>query len=146
MNDLRRQLASLQDALHGARQLDADERAALESVLDDIQQGYQVLHLLEGDLFEIQEEEDERRREWIVDRDVGPIEERPQRMPWLSSGEDDRRFSKSLRATLLIALFLGVVVPLVPMLTLPPTPPSAEFGTSDQGPQVGYFGVFVGQA
>ena len=36
-NDLRRQLASLQDALHGARQLDADERAALESVLDDIQ-------------------------------------------------------------------------------------------------------------
>ena len=37
MNDLQRQLASLHDALHGARHLDADERAALESVLDDIQ-------------------------------------------------------------------------------------------------------------
>jgi len=37
MNDLQRQLASLHDALHRARQLDADERAALESVLDDIQ-------------------------------------------------------------------------------------------------------------
>jgi hypothetical protein len=94
--------------------------AKRQALLDDIQQGYQVLHLLEGDLFEIQEEEDERRREWIVDRDIGPIEERPQRMPWLSSGEDDRRFSKSLRATLLIALFLGVVVPLVPMPQLQP--------------------------
>jgi len=37
MNDLQRQLASLHDALRGARHLDAEERAALESVLDDIQ-------------------------------------------------------------------------------------------------------------
>ena len=89
--------------------------ARRQALLDDIQQGYQVLHLLEGDLFEIQEEEDERRREWIVDRDIGPVEHRPQRMPWLFSGEDDQRFNKSLRATMLIALLLGVIVPLVPM-------------------------------
>ena len=38
MNDLQRQLASLHDALHEARRLDSDERAALETVLDDIQQ------------------------------------------------------------------------------------------------------------
>ena len=37
MNDLQRQLASLHEALRGARQLDADERAALEAVMDDIQ-------------------------------------------------------------------------------------------------------------
>jgi len=37
MNDLQRQLASLHEALRGARQLDADERAALEAVVDDIQ-------------------------------------------------------------------------------------------------------------
>jgi hypothetical protein len=37
MNDLQRQLATLHDALQGARHLEADERAALESVLDDIQ-------------------------------------------------------------------------------------------------------------
>jgi len=89
--------------------------AKRQALLDDIQQGYQVLHLLEGDLFEVQEEEDERRREWLVDRDIGPVEQRAQRMPWLSSGEDDQRFSKSLRATLLIALLAGVIVPLIPM-------------------------------
>jgi predicted component of type VI protein secretion system len=37
MNDLQRQLASLHEALRDARQLDADERAALEAVVDDIQ-------------------------------------------------------------------------------------------------------------
>jgi hypothetical protein len=37
MNDLQRQLATLHDALRGARHLEADERAALESVLNDIQ-------------------------------------------------------------------------------------------------------------
>jgi predicted component of type VI protein secretion system len=37
MNDLQRQLATLHDELRGARHLEADERAALESVLDDIQ-------------------------------------------------------------------------------------------------------------
>jgi hypothetical protein len=88
-----------------------DQRQAL---LDDIKQGHDVLHLLEGDLFEIQEEEDERRREWIVEREVGPIQARPQRMPWSRIGEDDQRFAKSLRATLLVAVLAGVVTPLIP--------------------------------
>jgi len=88
-----------------------DKRQAL---LDDIKQGYQVLHLLEGDLFEIQEEEEERLREWIVEREIGPVDMRPQRMPWLRVGEDDERFRKSLRATLLVAVLAGLIVPLIP--------------------------------
>jgi len=96
-----------------------DKRQAL---LDDIKQGYQVLHLLEGDLFEIQEEEDERLREWIVEREVGPIDARPQRMPWSRLGEDDERFRKALRSTLLAAVVAGLVIPFVPM----PTPEPEE--------------------
>jgi len=49
------------------------------ALLDDIKQGQDVLHLLEGDLFEVQEEEDERRREWVVEREIGPLDERQQR-------------------------------------------------------------------
>jgi len=89
--------------------------AKRHALLTDIQQGYQVLHLLEGDLFEIQEEEEERLREWVVDREIGPIEQRPTRMPWLSSSEDDQRFNKNLRMSLLIAVLVGLIIPLVPM-------------------------------
>jgi hypothetical protein len=86
-----------------------------QALLDDIRHGHEVLHLLEGDLFEVLEEEEEKRREWIIEREAGPIEQRPQRMPWSRLGEDDQRFRKNLSTTLLIALFLGVVVPLIPM-------------------------------
>ncbi|HEX7238603.1 MAG TPA: AgmX/PglI C-terminal domain-containing protein [Gammaproteobacteria bacterium] len=89
--------------------------AKRQALLDEIKQGYNVLHLLEGDLFEVQEEEDERNREWIVEREAGPIEQRPQRMPWSRLGEDDQRFAKSLRTTLLVAVLAGLIVPLVPM-------------------------------
>ena len=71
--------------------------------------------MLEGDLFEIQEEEEERRREWVVEREVGPVDKRPQRMPWSRLGEDDSRFRRSLSTTLLIALLLGVLTPLIPL-------------------------------
>ena len=90
-------------------------RKSGNALLDDIKQGQDVLNLLEGDLFEVQEEEDERRREWIVEREIGPLDERPQRMPWSRLGEDDERFRKNLLATLLIALVAGVVTPLIPM-------------------------------
>jgi outer membrane biosynthesis protein TonB len=86
-----------------------------QALLDDIKQGQDVLNLLEGDLFEVQEEEEERRREWVVEREIGPLNERPQRMPWLRDAEDDTRFRKSLSTMLLIALVLGVVTPLIPL-------------------------------
>jgi hypothetical protein len=86
-----------------------------ETLVEGILQGHQVLNLLEGDLFEIQEEEEERRREWLVEREIGPLDDRPQRMPWLRIGEDDQRFRKNLTTALLVALVFGVVMPLVPM-------------------------------
>jgi outer membrane biosynthesis protein TonB len=86
-----------------------------QALIDDIKQGHDVLHLLEGDLFEIQEEEEERRREWIVEREIELGEDRPQRMPWSRLGEDDSRFRRSLSTTLLIALLAGVLAPLIPL-------------------------------
>ena len=91
-----------------------------QTLLEDIEQGQVVLNLLEGDLFEVQEEQDEKRREWIVEREIGPLDERPQRMPWSRLGEDDERFRKNLLTTLLIALVAGVVTPLIPMPMLEP--------------------------
>ncbi len=96
--------------------------AKRQALLDDIKQGHEVLHLLEGDLFEIQEEEDEKRREWLIEREIGPLDDRPQRMPWSRLGEDDARFRRSAATTLLLALLLGVLIPLIPL----PTPEPEE--------------------
>ncbi|HXW10921.1 MAG TPA: hypothetical protein VD737_09905, partial [Steroidobacteraceae bacterium] len=57
--------------------------------------------LLEDDVFEAQEEEERKRQEWIVEREIGAAANRALIMPWAKGGEDDRRYRKSLISSLL---------------------------------------------
>lgn len=81
------------------------------AVLDEIRQGQEVLDILEGDLSELEEEEERRRLEWVPEREASELPDRPSVMPWTRGGEDDSRFRRSLSASLLAALMLGAVVP-----------------------------------
>ena len=82
--------------------------------------------LIEDELFEVQEEEDRLRREWIVEREITGLHSRPLTMPWTWGGEDDRRFQKSLLGALAVCLLLALIFPLInlPLLSAPEeTPP-----------------------
>ena len=74
------------------------------------------LEKLGEDLYDIRMAEERRKLEWIVERDVSAVPHRTQRMAWARGGEDDRRFRKSLAASMLAAAFLGL---LLPMINLP---------------------------
>jgi hypothetical protein len=77
--------------------------------------------LLEDELFEAQEEEERRRQEWVVEREIQDLHARPLVMPWTWGGEDDRRFQKSLLSTLAVCLLLALIVSLVRLpLVQPP--------------------------
>src|SRR6516164_11324642 len=71
--------------------------------------------LIEDDLFEAQEEEERRRQEWIVEREISGLHSRPLTMPWTFGGEDDRRFQKSLLGTLAVCLLLALLLPFIPL-------------------------------
>lgn len=88
---------------------DVERRRA--AVVEQIKQGQDVLDILEADLFEVELAEEERLREWAIERE---LVERPRVavMPW-SRTEDDRRLTKSMAANLLIALMIGAIVPLI---------------------------------
>jgi hypothetical protein len=82
--------------------------------------------LIEDELFEAQEEEERRRQEWIVEREISGLHSRPLTMPWTWGGEDDRRFQKSLLSALAVCLLLALILPLIRLpLVRPPeeTPP-----------------------
>jgi outer membrane biosynthesis protein TonB len=82
--------------------------------------------LIEDELFEAQEEEERRRQEWIVEREISGLHSRPLTMPWTWGGEDDRRFQKSLLGALAVCLLLALILPLIrlPLLSAPEaTPP-----------------------
>lgn len=83
------------------------------ALLEQIKEGQDVLDILEYDLLEIEEEEEERQGEWVLDREDAEIPARIVVMPWARGGESDRRYRKSLAASLLVALLLGSVIPFI---------------------------------
>ena len=70
---------------------------------------------IEGELDELKREEEEHRREWIIERPMGTLPNRSAIMPWTRGGDDDRRFRRALALSLLLSLLLGVVFPLIPL-------------------------------
>ena len=88
-----------------------DERR--QTILAGIDLEKENFELLDEDLYQIREAEERRKLEWIVDRDISPVPPRVQRMAWARGDEDDKRFYKSLAASLLISLFLGALLPLI---------------------------------
>lgn len=82
-------------------------------LLEGIKEGQDVLDILEDDLLEQQIAQEDRNSEWLIERDFGERAERAIVMPWAHRGEDDQRFRRTLAASLLACLFLGLVIPLI---------------------------------
>jgi hypothetical protein len=97
------------------RLVEIDERR--QAILAAIRRQEVNLEILGEDLYEIRAEEERRKLEWVVEREISPVPRRVQLMAWARGGEDDRRFRKTLAASLLVSLLLGA---LFPMIDLPP--------------------------
>jgi hypothetical protein len=100
-----------------------------QAVLDEINRQQLHADVLEDDLFEAQEEEERRKLEWIIEREIGELPARELIMPWTRRGEDDRRFRKSLAVSLLVCLLLAVIFP---MIDLPLPEPQAQVDLPDR--------------
>ncbi len=83
------------------------------ALIDRIRQQQGYADLMEDVLFEALEEEERRKQEWIIEREISKLPAYKAFMPWTSGGEDDKRFRKSLGTALLLCLIFAVVVPLI---------------------------------
>ena len=78
-------------------------------LLEEMKEQHGETELLEDDAFEAQEEEERRRNEWILEREIETLRSRPSLMSWTRGGEDDQRFRKTLRNVLLVCLLFALV-------------------------------------
>jgi len=85
------------------------------AILDKVGKEEQKLELLGEDLYDIRQEEERRKLEWVVERDISAGPPRVQVMAWSRGGEDDRRFRKALVASLMSSVLLGGMLPLIPL-------------------------------
>jgi hypothetical protein len=86
------------------------------AILAKIAREEETLEILGEDLYQAREEEERRKLEWVVEREIGPVPRRVQLMAWARGGDDDRRFRKALAMSLAVSLLLGA---LLPMINLP---------------------------
>jgi hypothetical protein len=85
------------------------------TILANLDREEENLEILGEDIYYIREAEERRKLEWVVERDISPVPRRVQLMAWARGGEDDRRFRKSLGASLLVGLLLGALIPMIPL-------------------------------
>ena len=84
-----------------------------EALVERIEHEQDGAEFLEDDLLEAQEAEEQRRQEWVIERELDVLPVRALVMPWTRGGEEDQRFRKSLASSLLAALLLIVLHPLI---------------------------------
>jgi len=84
-----------------------------EDLVEQIGGHNQALDCLHYDLQDIIEEEERKKNEWMVERDLEAVPQRVQIMPWARGGQEDQRFRRSLAtsiaASLGIAFLLGTI-------------------------------------
>jgi outer membrane biosynthesis protein TonB len=69
--------------------------------------------MLEDDAFEAQEEDERRRNEWILEREIDALRSQPSMMAWTRGLEDDQRFRKTLSTALLVCLLFALIAPFI---------------------------------
>jgi len=84
-----------------------------QAILAKIAGEEETLDILGEDLYHAREEEERRKLEWVVEREISPVPRRVQAMAWARGGEDDWRFRKALAASLAISLLFGALLPMI---------------------------------
>lgn len=83
--------------------------ARRDSVIEKIESQNQVLDFLDYDLRDAIEREDLRQSEWIAECEFREIPYHNQIMPWSRGAEEDHRFRRTLAASVLVCMLLGLM-------------------------------------
>lgn len=70
------------------------------------------VNILNEKSIELEEYADEVMHEFVIEREMEKIPFHPMVMPWADNEEDERRFRRSLIASLLVAFLLGLLIPM----------------------------------
>jgi|JI10StandDraft_1071094.scaffolds.fasta_scaffold74821_2 hypothetical protein len=95
-----------------AKQLSAVEERR-QSLLEEIELQQLTADRVAGDILDAERIAEEKKFEWMIEREVAAQPVRPSIMPWARSQEDDRRFRRTLFATLLASALFGYLLPLI---------------------------------
>ncbi len=78
-----------------------------------VNQHLDELDCLYEDVRDAHDREEQRRHEFVVEREISPVPYRAMVMPWTKEAESERRFRRAVLVALLICFFFGALIPMV---------------------------------
>jgi hypothetical protein len=84
-----------------------------ELLKSQINQQLDELDYLHEELREVQEREESRKKEFVVEREISPVSYRKMVMPWDKEAQSEKRFRLAVLVALLICFLLGGLIPMV---------------------------------
>jgi len=114
--DARQAAALVEQAKGRLVRFEGEMKGILEkqaSLRTQINQCIDELELLEDAVREAYDREERREDEYVVERDVSLVSDRPVVMPWSREAETEKRMRKALLVALLITVFFSTVIPLL---------------------------------
>lgn len=78
-----------------------------EQIKDDIQSVLAQVNILQEEFFILHERAEERKNEFVIEREMTKRPFTPMILPWTTQGEDEKRFRRVLFFTLLLAFLLA---------------------------------------
>jgi len=82
-------------------------------IVEEIGGQNETLQFLHYDLLATMEEEEKRKNEWLVEREADVVSPHNQVMPWARGCEEDDRFRRSLRSSILASIILALLVSVI---------------------------------
>ena len=83
-----------------------------EQIKDDIQSVIALINILREEFFILHERDEERKNEFVIEREMTKTPFRPMVMPWSNQSEDERRFRKIIFFVLLLMFLFSAVTAL----------------------------------
>lgn len=98
------------EAIAGER---AEVEAKRESALSRLKAQLDVVAGVESELLHVIDTEEQKRREWLIEREASAPKPRLQILPWARDLEEDTLFRRSLLGSTIAALVLGLLIPFI---------------------------------
>lgn len=83
-----------------------------DRIEENVQEQRALLATLYDEILETEIQEERKKDEFVVEREINHLPYRITVMPWARSGEDDKRFRKAVLVALLVSIFFGYLIPL----------------------------------
>ncbi len=96
---------------YGDKVANIEERR--QSIIEEIGGQNETLQFLQSDLLDAMEEEENRKKDWLVERKPSILSPHHQVMPWARGTEEDDRLRRSMAASMGVAALLGLLVSVV---------------------------------